>query len=240
MYKLLSFIFICSFLTTFANTDNFSIYKKLNIADNNITLSKPISKSTLMTNDSILKTYNELKLKSKMDYTVFYNAIIGLKKISNIKNDIITIVDFSKSSVKERFFVIDLKKKKVLYSTYVMHGKNSGGAIPTSFSNILDSNKSSPGFYKTDITYNGSNGYSLRLDGLEKGINDRARERAIVIHGSDYAIPSKGATMLSKSLGCPAIPREISKEVINIIKDGRLLYIHTNSQDYLSKTTILT
>ncbi|MGL4866280.1 murein L,D-transpeptidase catalytic domain family protein [Cetobacterium sp.] len=232
--KKITIIFLCLFVKTFSSFNNYSIHEKLN--SNNIKKEKKI----ITTNEDILSLYKEMKLKNQLDYQIFYNAILGLKKIKNVKNDIITIVDFTKSSLEERFYVLDLKKKKILFSTYVMHGKNSGSNIVTSFSNILNSYQSSPGFYKTESTYFGSFGYSLRIDGLEKGINDNARERAIVIHGSEHATPKKGATMLSRSLGCPAIPKELSTKIIEHIKNGRLLYIHTNHKEYVKKSNIIT
>ena len=228
--------------STMASMGNYSINEKLNLDSSlsieNIKVRK--SNSFAFTpNSSVENLYRELNLTNKMDFTTFSNAISGMKKLKDVKEDIITIIDFTKSSIKERFFVIDLKNKKTLFSTYVMHGKNSGESIPKEFSNAVNSFKSSPGFYKTENTYNGEYGYSLRLNGLEKGINDKARERAIVVHGSQYAKPKPGAKKLDRSLGCPAIPKEISDKVINKIKDGRLLYIHTNEKSYVQKSSII-
>jgi hypothetical protein len=100
---------------------------------------------------------------------------------------------------------------------------------------------SSPGFYLTAETYQGKHGYSLRLDGLEKGFNDKARERAIVIHGADYADENfiKQTGRLGRSLGCPALPREIAGDIINLIKENSLLFIYGKDQDYLTKSPIL-
>lgn len=228
--------------STMASMGNYSINEKLNL-DSSLSIEnmkvRDSNRFAFSPNSSIENLYRELNLTNKMDFSTFSNAISGMKKLKNIKEDIITIIDFTKSSVKERFFVIDLKNKKTLFSTYVMHGKNSGESIPREFSNAVNSYKSSPGFYKTENTYNGEYGYSLRLDGLEKGINDKARERAIVVHGSQYAKPKPGAKKLDRSLGCPAIPKDISDRVINKIKDGRLLYIHTNERSYVQKSSII-
>ena len=228
--------------STMASMGNYSINEKLNL-DSSLSIEnikvRDSNRFVFSPNSSIENLYRELNLTNKMDFSTFSNAISGMKKLKNIKEDIITIIDFTKSSVKERFFVIDLKNKKTLFSTYVMHGKNSGESIPREFSNAVNSYKSSPGFYKTENTYNGEYGYSLRLDGLEKGINDKARERAIVVHGSQYAKPKPGAKKLDRSLGCPAIPKDISDRVINKIKDGRLLYIHTNERSYVQKSSII-
>ncbi|WP_432204375.1 murein L,D-transpeptidase catalytic domain family protein [Cetobacterium somerae] len=230
-----------------ASIEDYSINKKLNlnpsvfIENSKIDEFKKFTYSPQISNskDSVYKLYEELNLKNRLDFKAFSNAISGMKKLKDVKEDIITIIDFTKSSIKERFFVIDLKNKRTLFSTYVMHGKNSGGAIPREFSNAVNSYKSSPGFYKTENTYSGEFGYSLRIDGLEKGINDNAKERAIVVHGSDYAKPKPGAQKLDRSLGCPAIPKEISDKVINRIKDGRLLYIYTDEKSYRQKSSIV-
>ena len=228
--------------STMASMGNYSINEKLNL-DSSLSIEnikvRSSNKFAFLPNSSVENLYKELNLTNKMDFTTFSNAISGMKKLKDVKEDIITIIDFTKSSIKERFFVIDLKNKKTLFSTYVMHGKNSGESIPKEFSNAVNSFKSSPGFYKTENTYNGEYGYSLRLNGLEKGINDKARERAIVVHGSQYAKPKPGAKKLDRSLGCPAIPKDISDKVINKIKNGRVLYIHTDSSSYIKKSSII-
>ena len=246
MIKNMMFILLTLASSTMASMGSYSINEKLNLNPSlSIENIKIKSRNTInekfsfSPNSSIEKLYQELNLKNKMDFTTFSNAIAGMKKLKDVKEDIITIIDFTKSSIKERFFVIDLKNKKTLFSTYVMHGKNSGESIPKEFSNAINSFKSSPGFYRTENTYNGEYGYSLRLNGLEKGINDKARERAIVVHGSQYAKPKPGAKKLDRSLGCPAIPKEISDKVINKIKDGRLLYIHTDSSNYIRESSII-
>ncbi|MGL5279091.1 MAG: murein L,D-transpeptidase catalytic domain family protein [Cetobacterium sp.] len=242
MIKKILIILITLASSTMASMGSYSINEKLNL-DSSLSIENiKVRKSNSFAfspNSSIENLYRELNLTNKMDFITFSNAISGMKKLKDVKEDIITIIDFTKSSIKERFFVIDLKNKKTLFSTYVMHGKNSGESIPREFSNAVNSFKSSPGFYKTENTYNGEYGYSLRLSGLEKGINDKARERAIVVHGSQYAKPKPGAKKLDRSLGCPAIPKEISDKVINKIKDGRLLYIHTNEKSYAQKSSII-
>ena len=242
MIKNMMFILLTLASSTMASIGNYSINEKLNL-DSSLSIEnikvRSSNKFAFLPNSSVENLYKELNLTNKMDFITFSNAISGMKKLKDLKEYIITIIDFTKSSIKERFFVIDLKNKKTLFSTYVMHGKNSGESIPKEFSNAVNSFKSSPGFYKTENTYNGEYGYSLRLNGLEKGINDKARERAIVVHGSQYAKPKPGAKKLDRSLGCPAIPKEISDKVINKIKDGRLLYIHTNEKSYVQKSSII-
>ena len=178
--------------------------------------------------------YNKMGLSNKVDYNLFCLAFKGYQKVEDKSKTILTLVDFTKPSVEERFFVLDMKEHRLLYSTYVAHGKNSGGDIPTHFSNKSGSYQSSLGFFLTSNTYQGSNGYSLRLKGLEPGINDKAMDRAIVIHGASYANPSVIPSLgrLGRSLGCPALPPAISKAVIDTIKDGSLLFIYANTAEY--------
>lgn len=197
--------------------------------------------------DKVLKIYDsehlykEMKLGGIINYNIFKQAIEGYNKIDIPNKDILTVIDFSKPSTENRLFVLDLKNKELLFSSVVSHGKNSGDNYATSFSNKNGSYKSSLGFYVTEDTYKGRNGYSLRLNGLEKDINDNARERAIVIHGASYANPKNIAAggRLGRSLGCPALPIDVSKPIIDTIKNGTLLYIYANDKNYLAKSTIL-
>ncbi|MGL5088184.1 MAG: murein L,D-transpeptidase catalytic domain family protein [Cetobacterium sp.] len=184
------------------------------------------------------KLYNEIGLNGKLNYDTFKTALNGYKKIDGKKKQLLTIIDYSKPSTEKRFFVIDIKNKKILVNSYVAHGKNSGGNIATSFSNKVSSNKSSLGFFLTENTYIGGNGYSLILNGLERGINDKAKERYIVIHGADYANPkiTKSLGRLGRSLGCPALPRDISKKTIDIIKNGSVIFVNGNDSNYLEKS----
>lgn len=185
--------------------------------------------------------YREMELTDQIPYKAFEQAMAGHRRIHSKKKDIITVVDFSKPSTAERLFILDLKNKRILYSSHVSHGRNSGGNYAISFSNEVGSFKSSLGFYLTEGTYTGKNGYSLVLDGLEKGINDRAKERAIVIHGADYANPTFISTngRLGRSLGCPALPVSVNKKIIDLIKGGSLLYIYAEDKDYFALSPIL-
>jgi hypothetical protein len=168
-----------------------------------------------------------------------YNKLLeqGLVKMS----DILTIADFSKSSAEKRFFVIDMEHLKVLYHTFVAHGRNSGLRYATNFSNKPESNKSSLGFYLTMDTYYGGNGYSLKLRGLEKGINDKAYDRAIVLHGSNYVNNSFAQSQgyVGRSFGCPAVPQKLAAPIINKIKNGSVLFIYHPSKNYMDQSTIL-
>jgi len=172
-------------------------------------------------------------------------ALQGFNKLAKAgklnKDSLLTIVDFSQSSKEKRFYVIDLKNVKLLFNTRVAHGRNSGLEYAKYFSNIMSSNKSSLGFYITQNTYVGSNGYSMRLKGVERNINDRALNRNIVVHGADYAndnyLQSNG--ILGRSFGCPALPTKDNKAVIDIIKDGSCFFIYNSDEKYFKQSTVL-
>ena len=168
-----------------------------------------------------------------------FDKLVAQGKVEN--PSIISIVDFSQPSTRKRLYVIDLENYKVLFNTWVAHGRNSGREMATSFSNQESSFKSSPGFYVTRETYNGGHGYSLKLDGLEKGINDNAYQRAIVMHGAEYVnpslIPAQG--YIGRSLGCPAVPVKMAKPIINTIKNGTCLFIYHPATSYLQHSSVL-
>lgn len=186
----------------------------------------------------ITKLYEEIALKGKLKFEAFEMAMNGYQNMSFKNKDIITVIDFSLPSTEKRMVVIDLKNKKVLFHTIVSHGRNSGEKYATSFSNKHGSHQSSLGFYKTVNTYQGGNGYSLVLDGLEKGINDQAKPRAVVVHGADYCSQSIINTTgrLGRSYGCPALPRDLTKPIINTIKDGTMLFIYADNKTYLANS----
>lgn len=157
------------------------------------------------------------------------------------RTDIISICDFSQSSKNKRLYVIDINAPKVLINTYVAHGKNSGGEYARSFSNSPESHKSSLGFYVTRTTYYGDHGISLKIDGVEKGINDRASARHIVIHGSDYLgdVFMQNNPFNGRSFGCPAVPADEIEELVSTIKDGSCLFIYHPTTLYLKKSRVL-
>lgn len=196
----------------------------------------------LTTFSSTSSLYKTLNLKDKMNYSVFKNAMKGTTKIKSNGSNFLTIIDFTKPSSEPRFSVIDLKNKKLLYYTYVSHGKNSGKLLATKFSNAPNSFQSSLGFFVTDKQpYVGNFGYSLRLRGLENKFNSNAYSRAIVIHGAEYASKKYIDQMgfLGRTLGCPAIPSEISKEVIDLLSDNSIVFIAGNDQKYLEQSTFI-
>ena len=154
--------------------------------------------------------------------------------------DILTVCDFSQPSSNKRMYILDVRNFKVLINTYVAHGKNSGLKYAQKFSNKLQSHQSSLGFYVTKGTYYGSHGLSLRLSGKEKGFNDNAERRAIVVHGAGYIGEAwSGSATQGRSFGCPAIPNAVSKKVIQYIKNGTALFVYHPSKSYLHGSRLL-
>jgi hypothetical protein len=186
-------------------------------------------------NIDIRKLWLDCELTEVIPFEVFNRAMLGYSQIENIKKkNLISIIDFSLASTEKRFYVIDLENKKLLYRCLVAHGKNTGENSANHFSNESKSLKSSLGFYLTAETYTGINGYSLKLDGLEKDINDNARAREIVIHGADYVSEDyiKRYGRLGRSWGCPALPPEILKEIVEKISNGSCLFIYADDKFY--------
>ncbi|MFN1219731.1 murein L,D-transpeptidase catalytic domain family protein [Chryseobacterium kwangjuense] len=179
----------------------------------------------------------------ELNYEVFVKAVTGfenLKKAGLLNQDshLLTICDFSMSSNTKRLWVIDTNERKVLFNSLVAHGKNTGEEFATNFSNTESSLQSSLGFYITDATYQGDNGYSLKLLGMDKGFNDAAYRRAIVMHGADY-VSDEFASMhkrIGRSWGCPAVPRALTQSIINTIKGRNCLFIYYPDQKYLSSS----
>lgn len=196
--------------------------------------------------EEALDLYNVMDLKSYgLSMPAFEYALKGYKYLVEkgkiMKNEVLSICDFSQSSRQKRFYVIDMAEKKVLINTFVAHGHNSGGEFAKSFSNSPESHKSSLGFYVTSNTYYGSHGLSLKIEGLEKNINDKADKRNIVIHGSNYVGEDylSRAAMNGRSYGCPALPAGETEEVIETIKDGTCLFIYHPTKSYITKSKVL-
>jgi hypothetical protein len=155
-----------------------------------------------------------------------------------VKKQILTVIDYSLPSNKQRMWVLDLKKEIVLYNTYVAHGRNSGASVARYFSNKASSKATSLGTYVTRDTYIGSKGFSLNLQGLERGYNDNAYNRRVVMHGAWYVEPGfiKSAGRAGRSWGCPAIAKTLARPVINTIKGGSVLFAYYPDRNYLSKS----
>jgi hypothetical protein len=190
--------------------------------------------------------YDSMKLgDAGLDQKAFEYAWRGyhnlMKKGEIKKAGLLSICDFTQSSRNKRLYVIDVAHKKLLYNTYVSHGMNSGVEYATSFSNKPESYKSSLGFFLTTKTYFGRNGLSLKVKGLEKGFNDMAARRHIVLHGSDYITPDylKDNGEMGRSLGCAAIPEAVSPKIIRTIKNGSCLFIYSPSVKYLNASSVI-
>jgi hypothetical protein len=193
-----------------------------------------------------LSMYDSMKLdQSGLDQKAFEYAWRGyhnLLKTGQLKKSyLLTVCDFTQSSSAKRMYVIDVAHKKLLFNTYVSHGMNSGVEYATTFSNKANSFKSSLGFFITTKTYFGKNGLSLKVRGLEKGFNDLAAKRHIVLHGSNYISPEylKDNGEMGRSLGCAAIPNAMSPKIIKTIKNGSCLFIYHPTSKYLTHSNII-
>lgn len=208
--------------------------------ENKISSSSEIISDEEFNNLLITSLYVECGLKDKLDFDVFKCAIDGYNSIDASNKKLLSIIDYSKPSNEKRFFIIDVENRKLLYTTLVAHGKKSGYVNATLFSNKYGSHKSSLGFFRTGNSYNGKRGYSLQLDGLEKGINDNARSRGIVIHGANYVSDNiaNGNGVIGRSWGCPAVSKKLSKEIINLLKGGTLLFIYADDENYEEKSIL--
>ena len=226
-YKIF-FLFVFVLLTSFSNI---SIKPK-----NNLNITETIK----LPGSKVISSYNELNINSDKkpsfeSFSIAWEGFYKLKEKGLVTKDILTLIDFSKSSNTKRLWVIDLTTNEVLFNTLVAHGKNTGEEFANYFSNKAESFQSSLGFYATAEVYIGKHGLSLRLDGLQKGLNDKARERAVVVHGADYVSESfiKNHKRLGRSQGCPALPVEMNKKIINVIKERSCLFIYHPSKSSL-------
>lgn len=239
-------IFLFSFFATtilYAQTtltSTASPFSSLNLSPGAATLT-PVSDEKTPLGREASHIYNVLRLgELGLAYGVFKKAFIGYYNIKgsfNIKKPVLTIIDFDKPSTEKRMWVVDLGQKKILQNCLVAHGKQSGENMAVKFSNDLKSSASSLGFYVTLGTYNGKNGYSLQLEGIDEGFNTNAKKRAVVMHGAWYVSEKfiKTYGRLGRSWGCPAIPLEIAKDIIDEICRGSVLFINKSDSGYQSK-----
>ncbi|MFD1316945.1 murein L,D-transpeptidase catalytic domain family protein [Namhaeicola litoreus] len=236
--KYVKFLVVLLLLSSFFSfkSSNISI-KKQDKAIALITISKPGIK------DLVLSFYQKLN-DPDLNLDAFEKAYKGYllllqdKKVEN--ENYLTVVDMSASANQTRFFVIDIKNEKIVDKSMVAHGRNSGSEFAKAFSNKIGSYQTSLGFYKTAELYTGKHGLSLRLDGLENS-NSNARARAIVIHAADYVseLFVKRNGRLGRSLGCPSLPPDQFKPIIQKIKEGSILFIYHPTKSYLSGSKII-
>ncbi|OOG78717.1 murein L,D-transpeptidase catalytic domain family protein [Flavobacterium sp. A45] len=222
------------FISTFYLFASLSFNGKTTNTPKKLTINKTVVSKVISSIDSKIQlTYNSLQtnqfdLPKQECFAEALKGFYELKEKGLIKKDILTLVDFSLSSNTKRLWIINLATNEIILQSLVAHGRNTGDEFANNFSNIPESFKSSLGFYATGEVYNGKHGISLKLDGLEKGLNDYARKRAVVIHGADYVSESfiRSNKRLGRSLGCPAVPQEFASEIISTIKGQSCLYIY--------------
>jgi hypothetical protein len=193
-----------------------------------------------------ISLYEQLDLaKAGLKKDVFQKAVAGWKRLFKgnrlDRPSVLSIADLSQSSNAKRLYILDMENKKVLFNTYVAHGRNSGGEFAESFGNKPQSYKTSLGFYLTGETYFGGHGLSLKLRGFEKGINDHAEKRGIVVHGASYVSSSfiEQYGRLGRSQGCPAVPEELCVPIVNSIKNGSCFFVFYPDSAYFKKSVYL-
>lgn len=220
-----------------SNNDSIQLPKVLPITIRNSAVNSEISTVDKMYGEVAFDSANLLR---KDIFSKAYQGFENLKKAGKLSPDahLLSICDFSLSSNKKRLWVIDLESKKVVYNSLVAHGSGTGEEFAEYFSNTESSHQSSLGFYITENTYQGKNGYSLRLIGMDKGYNDAAWSRAIVMHGADYVSEdfAKQHKRIGRSWGCPAVPKELAPEIINTIKENTCLFIYYPDETYLQSS----
>lgn len=220
---------------------------------NNSAKSASVKDSTAVTDSSAIvhklsvgeKMFADLHLqeaglsKETVEFAVKgYQRLVDSGLVNNQRY--LSIVDLSQSSRNKRFYILDMQNNTLAWNTFVAHGRNSGVDMAKSFSNALNSNKSSLGFYVTQSTYKGKHGLSLRISGLEEGFNDNAEARGVVVHGATYVNAGRAnSDYMGRSQGCPALPENEYAEVIDIIKGGSVLFVYNPDSSYLETSTLL-
>lgn len=194
--------------------------------------------------DIKIETKHLKNIAPKIDSKVLSYALTAYQNAKHngkVKKDVLTVIDYSLPSTKRRLWVFDLENDKLLYNTYVAHGKNSGNVKARHFSNKVMSKESSLGTFVTKNTYIGSKGYSLKLQGLEKGFNDNAYRRSVVVHGAWYVEPKfiRASGRAGRSWGCPSLGKKVSKPIINSIKNGSVIFAYYPDKNYLTNSHYL-
>lgn len=189
--------------------------------------------------------YTTAGLQQKgLDSNIYLKAKQGFDKLNSsgcLKKQLLAIVDMSQPSCQKRLYILDMENKQLLVHTLAAHGRNSGEYSATRFSNTPESLQSSLGFYITGNTYQGGNGYSMKLKGLEKGFNDKAESRAIVMHGAAYVSESmaRQTGRIGRSWGCPAVSVAEHKQIIDLLKNGSCLFIYAPEKNYLAQSAFI-
>ena len=240
VYLPLSFIcLLCSFLllpvVRAGNNSGFS--ETITSTDNNTAKTSSVEYLSNLLYDSLHLAQMGMKKDALMYAYKGQQKLADEGKLSN--SNILTVCDFTQPSSSKRLYIIDVRNFKVLLNTYVAHGRNSGQLYAQRFSNRPSSLQSSLGFYITKGPYFGSHGLSLRLAGEDKGFNDRAESRAIVVHGATYIGDEWLGGKMGRSFGCPAVPARIAPKVIDLIKNGTCLFIYHPLKSYLHGSNVL-
>lgn len=204
----------------------------------------PALSSDSFDEEEVIALYNTIDYQyyDRPQFDIFQRALTGYFNLEHSgrlsSKKILTIIDFRKSANEKRMWVIDLKNKKVLFQALTAHGRNTGELFAEKFSNTPNSNQSSLGFYITGQKYIGKHGISMKLHGVEKGINDMAEARAIVMHGADYVSESYISKYgrLGRSFGCPAVPMGLHKDIIPLLAGGTCLFIFYPDIHYLAES----
>lgn len=233
------FCLLCSFflLPVVKGGSNSGYSETVTSANNNTTEASGVEYYGNMLYDSLHLEQMGMRKDALMYAYKGQQKLVKKGKISN--PDILTVCDFSQPSDSKRLYIIDVRNFKVLLNTYVAHGKNSGVEYANRFSNRPRSLESSLGFYVTKNTYFGKHGLSLKLSGQDRGFNDRAESRAIVVHGAGYIGDEWLGGKMGRSFGCPAVPSRMAAKVIDLIKNGTCLFIYHPLKSYLHGSNVL-
>ena len=240
VYLPLSFVcLLCSFLLlpVVKAGSNAGFSETIMSTDNNTAKASNVEYYSNLLYDSLHLGQMGMKKDALMYAYKGQQKLVDAGKISN--PNILTVCDFSQPSSSKRLYIIDVRNFKVLLNTYVAHGRNSGQLYAEHFSNRPRSLQSSLGFYITKGTYFGGHGLSLRLSGQDRGFNDRAESRAIVVHGASYIGDEWLGGKMGRSFGCPAVPARIAPKVIDLIKNGTCLFIYHPLKSYLHGSNVL-
>lgn len=188
--------------------------------------------------------YSEICSDGSISYDAFQYALTGYynMKCKGLlkRDDMLTVIDYNLSSNLKRLYVIDMNKKKIIISSLVAHGRNSGDEMAVRFSNNGGSQMSSIGFFITGETYDGKHEYSLKIDGMEP-CNSNVRSRGVVFHGADYVDEAYTvhSSRIGRSNGCPALPQNMNREIVDTIKNGSCVFIYYSDSKYLKNSKFL-
>lgn len=238
---LLTSFFVFTNFTTSVNLEEIDIAnRKFNPEENAVTINKK-----LMAFNAYSESFYDCLNEPTLDMRIFRMALKGyysLKEDEKLSNpNYLTVIDYSKPSNEDRFFLIDVVDKKIIFKSVIAHGRNSGGLYATKFSNDNESHMTSLGFYVTGAIYNGKYEYSMKIHGMEFS-NDNAFERGVVVHSADYAtydFLKKNGNTLGRSYGCPALPHDNYRTIVDIIHGGSCFFVYGKDRSYERKSTYL-